>query len=41
MMDEGLREQGRESRKEISFAFDAMMYEQYIILYYIVGPTFR
>ena len=40
-MDEGLREQARESKKEISFACDAIMYEQYIILYYIVGPTCR
>ena len=41
MMDEGLREQARESKKEISFACDAIMYEQYVILYCIVGPTCR
>ena len=41
MMDEGLREQARESREEISFACDAIMYEQYVILYYNVGPTCR
>ena len=40
-MDEGLREQARESKKEISFACDAIMYEQYVILYCIVGPTCR
>ena len=40
-MDEGLRERARESKREISFDCDAIMYEQYIILYYIVGPTFR
>ena len=26
----------RKSRNEISFAYDAIMYEQYVILYYIV-----
>ena len=41
MMDEGLREQARESKKEISVACEAIMYEQYVILYYIVGPTCR
>ena len=41
MMDEGLREQARESKREISFACDAIIYEQYVILYYIVGPTCR
>ena len=41
MMDEGLREQARESKREISFACDAIMYEQYVILYCIVGPTCR
>ena len=40
MMDEGLREQARESR-EITFGCDAIMYEQYVILYYNVGPTCR
>ena len=39
MMNEGLQEQARESRREISFACDAIMYEQYVILYYNVGPT--
>ena len=29
------------SRREISFACDDIMYEQYVILYYIVGPTCR
>ena len=33
MMDEGLREQARESKREISFACDAIMYEQYVILH--------
>ena len=32
-MDEGLREQARESKRETSFACDAIMYEQYIILH--------
>ena len=41
MMSEGLREQAKESRREISFACDAIMYEQYVILYCIVGPTCR
>ena len=41
LMDEGLREQARESKEEISFACEAIMYEQYVILYYIVGPTCR
>ena len=40
-MDEGLREQTRESKREISFACDAIMYEQYVILYYHIGPTCR
>jgi len=38
-MDEGLREQARESKRKISFACDAIMHEQYVRLYYIVGPT--
>ena len=33
MMDEGLREQARESKREISFACDAIMYEQYVMLH--------
>ena len=40
-MDEGLREQARESKREISFACDALMYEHYVILYCNVGPTCR
>ena len=40
-MDEGLREQARESKREISFACVAIMYEQYVSLYCIVGPTCR
>ena len=28
-------------KREISFACDAIMYEQYVILYYFVGPTCR
>ena len=41
MLNGGFQEQARKSRKEISFACDAIMYEQYVILYYIVGPTCR
>ena len=41
MMNEGLQEQAKESRREISFACNAIMYGQYVILYYIVGPTCR
>ena len=40
-MDEGHREQARESKREISYACDAIMYEQYVILYCNVGPTCR
>ena len=40
-MDEGLREHARESKREISFACDAIMYEQYVILYCIIGPIYR
>ena len=36
MMNKGLQEQARESKEEISFACEAIMYEQYVILYYIV-----
>ena len=32
---------GKGTQREISFACDAIMYEQYVILYYIVGPTCR
>ena len=35
MLNGGLQEQARESRNEISFACNAIMYEQYVILYYI------
>ena len=41
MLNGGLQELARESRREISFTCDAIMYEQYVILYYIVGPTCR
>ena len=41
MMSEGLREQAEESRREISFACNAIMYGQYVILYYIVVLTCR
>ena len=41
MVGEELQEQAKESRGEISFACDAIMYEQYVILYYNVGPTCR
>ena len=40
-MNEGLQEQAKESRRKISFACNAIMYGQYVILYYIVGPTCR
>ena len=33
--DRGFREQASESKREISFACDAIMYEQYVILYCI------
>ena len=32
---------GKGIQRGISFACDAIMYEQYVILYYIVGPTYR
>ena len=35
MMNKGLQEQARESKEEISFACEVIMYEQYVILYYI------
>ena len=41
MLNRGFQEQARKSRREISFACDAIIYEQYVILYYIVGPTCR
>jgi len=37
----GFQEQARKSRREISFACDAIMYEQYVILYYIDRPICR
>ena len=37
----GFQEQTRKSRREISFACDDIMYEQYVTLYYIIGPTCR
>ena len=41
MLNGELHEQARESRREISFACNAIVYEQCVILYYIVGPTCR
>ena len=41
MMNNGLQEQAKESRREISIACNAIMNGQYVILYYIVGPTCR
>jgi hypothetical protein len=41
MLNGGLEEQARISGRKISFACDAIIYEQYVILYYIVGPTCR
>ena len=41
MMNGGFQEQARKSRSEISSACKAIMYGQYVILYYIVGPTYR
>ena len=41
IMNEGLQEQARDSRREIPAACDAMMYEQCVNLYYTVGPTCR
>ena len=41
MMDGGLREQASESKREISFACNAIMCEHLVILYRIVGPTCR
>ena len=39
MLNGGFQEQARKSRREISFTCDAIMYEQYVILYYIIwGP---
>ena len=41
MLNVGFQVQTRKSRREISFPCDAIMYEQYVILYYIVGHTCR
>jgi len=41
MMNGGFQEQARKSRSEIFSACKAIMYGQYVILYYIVGPTCR
>ena len=39
--ERGITGAGKEIQSEISFACNAIMYEQYVILYYIVGPTCR
>ena len=36
MLNGGFQEQARKSRNEISFAYNAIMYELYVILYYTV-----
>ena len=41
MLNGGFKERERKSRSEIPFACIAIMYEQYVILYYIVGPICR
>ena len=41
MLNGGFQEQARKSRNEITFVCNAIMYEQYVILYYIIGPTCR
>jgi len=41
MMNEGHQEQARDYRREIPAACNAMMYEQYVSLYYTIGPTCR
>ena len=41
MLNGGFQEQARKSMSEISSACKAIMYGQYIILYYIIGPTCR
>ena len=41
MLNGGFQKQARKSRSEISSACKAIMYGQYVILYYIVGPTCR
>ena len=40
-LNKGFQEQARKSRREISIACDAIMYEQYVILYYVDGPICR
>ena len=32
---------GKETQREISLACNAIMCEQYVILFYIIGPTCR
>jgi len=39
--ERGTPRAGKDIRRKISFACDAIMYEQYVILYYIAGPTCR
>ena len=41
ILNGGFQEQARKSRSEMSPACKTIMYEQYVILYYIVGPTCR
>ena len=41
MLNGGFKERARKSRSEIPFACIAIMYEQYVILCYIIGPTCR
>ena len=41
MLNGGFKERARKSRSEIPFACIAIMYEQYVILCYIIGPTYR
>ena len=41
MLNGGFQEQARKSRRDISFACDTIIYEQFVILYNIVGPTCR
>ena len=39
--ERGTPRAGKDIRRKISFACDTIMYEQYVILYYITGPTCR
>ena len=41
MLDGEFPRAGKESKDEISFACNTIMYEQYVILYCIVGPICR